>query len=189
MFLARQEQFDVYVKQTTLSFHPPTAGAGAVILRPADLIGLRAERSLTLAGDIEVTVKSWNARQQRAFTQTARSTAGGAAAPSGSPRSYVYVVPNLTTSQAISLAQQKLAELTRHERVVSLTMPGELTLTARDVILLQGTQTAFDQAYYVDAIDRRMSVDGGFVQHVRAVNVVSIAPSTPPGDLVAGVTG
>ena len=190
VFLARQEQFDVGVQGSTLSFNPPSQTQTAT-LAPGDLISLRAERSLTLSGSIQVTVKSWNTRQQRAFTQTASSSSasGQDGDEEGPPRAYVYVVPNLTTDQAVRFAQQRLAELTRHERTLSLTMPGELTLAPRAVISFEGTGTAFDQAYQIDSIDRRLSADSGFIQVVRASNLASDGGATPPADTVGSVTG
>ena len=40
-------------------------------------------------------------------------------------------------------------------------MPGELALTPRSMIALEGTGTEFDQAYYIDVIERRLRHDGG----------------------------
>ena len=62
-----------------------TLRAVATQTGPANVTSLRLERALTLARDIVVTVKSWNSRQQAAFTQTARS-APAAAAPARSVR-------------------------------------------------------------------------------------------------------
>ena len=94
---------------------------------PSALLDLRLERSLTLARDIEVTVKSWNSRQQSAFAQTARRCTGRGSVRTAGLRSDTSIVrPNLTSDQALQLAQQMLAELTRHERVICATMPGEL---------------------------------------------------------------
>jgi hypothetical protein len=125
------------------------------------------ERKLTLAGDIEVTVKSWNSRQSNVYTQTAR---GGSASKSGATQSYVLVRPNLLPEQALKLAQNWLATLVQHERVITALMPGELTLNPRSIVGLEGTGTTFDQAYRVDTIERRLRFDGGFVQYVCAKN-------------------
>ena len=188
VFLARQESFDVFVRGSTLFFQPPSEPDGAiVVLRPVDCLDLRLERALTLARDLEVTVKSWNSRQQNAFTQTARSRAQKSLG--GAPQRYVYVRPNLTSDQALKLAQQILTELTRHERVVALTMPGELVITPRSLVGLQGTGTEFDQIYYVDHIERSIRAEGGFVQHIRAKNMSPQSQATPPADIVASVTG
>lgn len=168
--LAREEGFDVYVRGSTLHFNPPLSDTGgARVVTPAELISLRAERSLALSPAVEVTIKSWNTRQQRAFTQTATSDAGaGSAAGGPPPRVFVYVAPNLTTEQALRLAQQRLAEILRHQRVVSLSMPGDLSLSPATTLSLQGTASAFDGFYDVESVDRELSLHGGFVQHVRA---------------------
>jgi phage protein D len=170
--LARHEGFDVWVGGTTLYFQPPQpSSAPQAVLRPVatatgpvNVISLRLERALTLAGAIAVTVKSWHSRLGTACVQTANS--GG----SGTPLSYVYIVPNLTPDQALSLAQQRLAELTGHERVVSAEMPGELTLAPRMMLRLEGTGTDFDQNYWIDEIERHLSVEHGFTQRLRARN-------------------
>ena len=183
VWLAEREQFDVWVAGSTLYFQPASDAVSTMVLEPGALIDLSMERALTLARDIEVTVKSWNSRQQNAFTQTARSGSGGAPA-SNTPASYVYVRPNLTPDQALKIAQGRLTELSRHERVILASMPGELTLTPRTQIALTGTGTAFDQTYFIDRIERRLSVRGGFTQRVRARNVSLGSTATPPGDLV-----
>jgi hypothetical protein len=195
VFLAGQEGFDVFVSGTSLYFQPtPTALAIPYVVTPALLQNLRMDRSLTLARDIVVTVKSWNSRQQNAFTQTVRSsgrTGAGAAATrqAGPPQHYVFVRPNLTMNDALKLAQQKAAEITQHERVWEATMPGDLTLDPRSIIQLTGTATDFDQTYFVDMIDRHLSVDGGFVQRLRAKNTSPRTSSTTPADIVGSVTG
>jgi hypothetical protein len=132
---------------------------------PANVTALRLERSLVLAGPITVTVKSWQSRQRTAIVQTASSGGSG-----GNPRNYVYVVPNLTPDAAARFAQNRLAELTRHERVVIADMPGELVLTPRVPIAVAGTRTAFDQLYWIDEIERSLHWRHGFTQRIRARN-------------------
>ena len=196
VFLAQQEGFDVFVTGTDLHFQP--ADPTPDVIQPMhvnDLINIRLERSLTLARDIEVVVKSWNSRNQSAFTQTARAarrSGGGEQANAsrlGPPQRYVFVRPNLSQEDALKLAQQKLVELTRHERVLQATMPGELTLSPRSLLTLAGTGTAFDQTYFVDTIDRSINFDTGFTQHIRAKNSSPRNQSTTPADVVLSVTG
>ncbi len=195
VFLAQQEAFDLFVQGTTLYFQPVQADANApeAILRatstlngPANIMDLHMERALILAGDIEVTVKSWNSRQKNAYTQTVRSQG---ASGSGTSQTYVVVRPNLLPDEALKLAQNWLSTLTQHERVISAIMPGELSLTSRSVVALKGTGTAFDQTYYVDTIERRLRFGGGFQQYVRAKNLSPRGDATPPGDVVMSVTG
>jgi phage protein D len=184
VFLACQEGFDVFVEGTTLYFQPATQQSDPpVVLRPSDLTDLRLERSLTLARDIEVTVKSWNSRQNSAFVQKARAAGrGGTRRSGGPPQNYVFVRPNLTPDDALKLAQQKLAELTRHERVIEASMAGELAMTPRSMIMLDGTGSDFDQAYHVDLIERRLHISGGFTQHIRAKNTSPRTETTVPAD-------
>lgn len=179
VFLARQEGFDTFVQGQTLYFQPMAQIADvAVSLQPRDVLDLRLERSLTLARDIQVVVKSWNSRQNSAFVQQATATGRGTAKSSGTRQSYVFVRPNLTPDDALKFAQNKLAELTRHERVINITMPGELTLTPRSVIAIVGTGTEFDQAYYIDTVERRLRQSTGMMQRIRARNTSPRTDST-----------
>ena len=95
---------------------------------------------------------------------------------------YFIVQPNLTADDALKLAQRKLAELTRHERTIRITMPGELVLTPRSMIALEGTGTEFDQAYYIDVIERRLRQGGGLTQHILAKNTSPRSATATSGD-------
>ena len=151
-------------------------------MRPEDVIDLRLERSLTLARDIEVAVKSWNSRQNNAFVQRARASGVGGSRRSTTPQRYVFVQPNLTPDDALKFAQRKLAELTRHERSIRIMMPGDLALTPRSLITLEGTGTEFDQSYYVDVIERRLHQNTGLTQHVLARNTSPRSATTVSSD-------
>ncbi len=180
--LAEREGFDVYVQDSNLFFAPPAADGLPTVWQwmpggaaASSLTTLQMERSLALARDIVVTVQSWNSRQAQMITRTVRASALGDVTVRGATRSanattYVLVRPNLTPQQAMTLATQTLTDLSRHERVITATMPGELDLAPRSLVLLQGTNTEFDQTYAVDEITRRISSRDGFVQTVRAVN-------------------
>jgi phage protein D len=192
--LARYEGFDLYVEGTVLHFHPPVASDGpqwAVDWSPpqtADRVSygqasnvnnLRLQRSLTLARDIEVAVRSWHSGKGAGFTKTVRAigaksaSAGKAANQSGfaaNTQRYVYVIPNLTEDQALKKAQALLADLSKFERVISWAEPGQLVLTPRNMAILRGTGTNFDQSYYIDSIERRIAFEEGFTMHIRAKN-------------------
>jgi phage protein D len=183
--LAQYEGFDVWVSGTTLCFRAPDPPTAPLILQQEALISLRIERALTLACDIEVTVKSWHSRTAHSYVQTAR-TQPSRGAP-GQVKRYVYIVPNLTPDEALKLAQRRLAELTRHERVVVAEMPGELSLAPRQQILLQGTGTEFDRTYWLDAVVRRFTHSGGFTQRLHARNAGSPGEATAPADKVIAV--
>ena len=187
--LAEAEGYDLFVQNLSLIFAPPLSNALPAVwqwmpggLGVTTMTSLRMERSLALARDIAVTVQSWNSRQQTMITQTVHASASGtisnrATANKTTASNYVLLRPNLTGEQAIALATQTLADLSRHERVVVASMPGELLLAPRSLVSLQGTQTDFDQTYVVDEILRRISLQDGFIQTVRAVNTPLVATS------------
>jgi hypothetical protein len=187
IYLAQREGFDVFVEGTVLHFQPTTPPNAAPFLirwQPPgpiprlNVITLRCSRSDTLAKDIQVQVRSWNSQQARAFTKTAR--AAGTKRPSASGTSafgkgvttqnYAFVKPNLTEDQAQQVANQLAIDLSKHERVIEVSMPGDLTLTPRNLVRLEGTATSWDQTYYVDEIHRSLSFSDGFKQTLRLKN-------------------
>ncbi len=183
-FLAAREGFEVFVAGQSLYFQPRSQTTAPTLLTPGDCITLSLERALTLARDIEVTVKSWNTRHQAAFTQTARSTAKGSRG--SAPQRIVVVRPNLQPNDALQLAQRILADLSSHERIVHADLPGELSLTGRSQITLSGTGTDFDQTYYIAELDRHFSLAHGYTQRLRLKNAdpandatITADPATP----------
>jgi phage protein D len=163
--LAQYEGFGVWVQGTTLHFRAEDISASPTVLPVTELSTLHLERALTLAQGIQVTVKSWHSRTAQSYAQTATSNQA-----SETTQKYVYIAPNLMPDRALKLAQQRLAELTQHERVIVAEMPGELSLMPGRQILLQGSGTAFDRTYQVDSVERRLDVSHGFTQLVRARN-------------------
>jgi phage protein D len=190
--LARHEGFDLYVTGTVLHFNPATAPDATPWVvnwtqpqidravsfgRASNVNDLNLQRSLTLARDIEVQVRSWHSGKGTGFTKTAKAigtkraqAASGKSGFGNHVQRYVYVIPNLTEDQALKRAQSILADLSKFERVISWAEPGELTLTPRNMVRLQGTGTDFDQAYFIDSIERRIAFGEGFTMHVRAKN-------------------
>ncbi len=181
-FLAAREGFEVFVAAQMLTFGPADASASPVTLTPALCLSLQLDHALTLARDIQVTVKSWNTRQQAAFTQTARSPAGGSRSKGGPPQRIIVVRPNLAPADALQLAQRILADLSAHERVVHAELPGELTLTPRTRIQLTGTGTDFDQVYNVAELDRHFHADHGFTERLRLKNIPTGAAAISVSD-------
>lgn len=181
--LAEAEGFDLFVQNRSLFFTPPPDQSIPATwrwmpggLESTTMTALRLERSLALARDIVVTVQSWNSRDARMVTQTVRASAQGslrrsaAISGSGNAATYVLIRPNLSAADAMTLAATTLADLSRHERVVTATMPGEVALAPRSLVTLSGTGSDFDQTYVVDEIVRRISMRDGFMQTVRCVN-------------------
>lgn len=95
---------------------------------------------------------------------------------------YRITVPGIDQAEALKRAGAKLDELSSHERKVDVRMPGELDLTARVKVRMTGTGTSFDQDYYVEEVERRISVASGFEQSVRLSNTSPRDKESATGD-------
>lgn len=173
--LARIENYDAYVAGTILHFHPLSEIAAATsIVRLCDVMEMRLQRTLMLGREISVTVKSWNTQQQAVFVQRATGTPLSALSTSPmvfiSPPEYSLIRPNLTPDAMSDIAARQLADIARHERTLEFLMPGDATLTPRSMIHLSGTDSDFDQDYYIVSIDRTFNARRGYQQRVRASN-------------------
>lgn len=181
VYLAEREGFDVWVSGTTLYFQPsPATSAPPYVLLASrnpdgtfvsNAAQIRVSRSQTIARDVIVTVRSWNQKQQRAFTVTAkRSQAKKSQRRGGTSQTYSFIRPNLTRDQAQQFAEAKAEEITRHERVLTASLPADNVLTTRATVRLVGTGTDWDQLYYPDSVTRRLSMSDGYRMNLRAKN-------------------
>ena len=186
-YLAGLEGYDVWVEGTTLHFKPAAKpddkpwlvqwSVDETGVPVSNAIDLSLIRNLTLARDIIVEVKSWSSAKGSGFTKIAKASkqrgAKGTAkggAKDDEPQKIVITRPNLTEDQAQKLANNTLAEETRHERVVRWNEPADPLLTARSVMQLTGTGTSWDQTYFIATVQRRIGVKIGFVMQVEAKN-------------------
>jgi phage protein D len=173
VWLAEIEGFDIWVDGSTVHFSPPTTAGPALTVCPSDCLDLSLHRSLDIAAGVSVEVKSWDCQTQQSVSQTLST-----AASSSPGMNLVIVRPNLPTADATLMAQQALAQMSKHERVVSFTMPGDLTSAPRMMMELANTGTDFDGTYQVSEIERSLSLREGFVQHVQARSVAWTPSST-----------
>ena len=176
-YLARQEGYDLWVDGRTLHFKravdpsattpvplvwSPASGADAWPSIP--VTDIQMSRSCTLAKGVQVIVKIWDSRQKTASVVRYPSGQGTGA------QEYVYVRPGWSQQAALAYAQAQYADILRHERTVTVSMPGDLTMTQRSMVSLTGTGTSFDTVYFVDEIERSFSLDGGFTQRLTLKN-------------------
>lgn len=187
-FLARIEQYDVYVRGKTLFFQPKPVPADVtpfpVVWTPPDgatgfptcnVKGLKLGRALTVSRGIVVTVRSWNDAAQKVFTfsyppKAAKSIKPGSATLPGDAQNYFYNIGNLTQEKVVQYAQAKYAELIQHEMTCEFELPGNDTLDVSSVLTLRGTGTAWDQTYFPDSIRRSLSWTGGYMMDVHCKN-------------------
>ena len=170
--LASLEGYDLWVDGTILHFKQaadqgsdtfdityvaPEAGSASPTLSISDLI---MERMVGLSGPIQVTVASWNSRQRRQVNSVFPTSADATA------KQFLVLKPNLLADQADVLAQTTYSQLRAHQRVIRGVMAGELELTTRNRARLVGTGTGWDGTYTLDQIERQMSLEKGFIQHI-----------------------
>jgi phage protein D len=154
--LAQAENFVLSVTGMTLNFGPLILGV-PVVLTPQNCISLGLDVATTIPSS--ATAKSWNTRNKTVVTQTSGAESGG---------STTLVRPNLTSSQASSLAANHLSVLRQHATLLRAEIPGELALTPASPVRLSGTNSAFDQTYVIDAIIRSVDARNGFVETIHA---------------------
>lgn len=191
-FLAQQENFVAYVKDTTLYFEPAPKETDTPYLiqfnypvvnadyayTSASVISLNTSRSLTLARDVIVKVRSWNSSQKKAFTVTVRATPNkknvlaSKAQPIGDAQVFTQTIPGLTREQALQKAQQLLREYSQHERTITAVLAGDNILKKVGVVKLRGTNTDYDQVYFTSSVNRVLSPDpeDGYTMTVNAKN-------------------
>lgn len=168
--LARQEAYDLFFSGHTLVFQPIGLNSQYIYMQIDDFERIEFKRSLLLGRDISMTIKSWSSRQQVCLEQTlVGESPVGSVLPS---LQYKLMQPNLSGAQILNEAATRIAEIASHERWVEMTMPGELKIAPRDILLISGTESAFDQAYRVDCV-RRAIDESGFRQIIQARTAVS----------------
>lgn len=189
VFLAQQEGFDAYVKGKTLYFGPPQGDTDPTpwpIYVQRDVNGsvwsnttsLHLRRSLTIAGDLQVTVLSHDPVTGRTIEETQvragkhgpRNTASGYAAKQ---QQYVIRKPSMSSEAASQLAKQMLLDISKFERVIEFDSEGDLSVSPQRKIKLSGTSSDFDQEYNIDTVRWRLSSDGGLSMNVHAKNHVT----------------
>lgn len=179
--LAKKEGFDAFVKGSVLYFQPQVAATSTpyTFLYHIDAFGrhigniqnLKMDRVLTLSKGLHVKVKSWHAKQSRAFSKTS-STSASITGPQGNSIAQEYLIqhPNLTEDEAQAYADRMAEEIASHELLINASLPGDLILTPRTLVKMVGTGTAFDQLYYATSVTREISVGSGFMMHASCKN-------------------
>lgn len=189
-YLAQQLGWVCYVQIDTLVFGPRAPGGqGDYIVKapdfskptPTDLMHLSFARNLTIARDVIVQVRSWNAKHAKGFTATAKATRnvkttlagsrpGTSQAEGGNAQTFVYTIPGLTLADAQQRATSLLADISRQELRANIVQPGDIAPSKGQPIRIQGTGSVFDQVFYPFEITRTMDLESGFHMSILAKN-------------------
>lgn len=183
--LAQFEGFEVLVIGRKLYFGPPitpdTSNPFQLNWSPAvddapifgNVKKLQTERALTVARDIIVIVQSFNRQTGKTIKvqyKVSNSKRGRQSINKVTPQTYTYNIPNLTQPQAQQEAQARAVTISKLERIITGTLPGDPALNKQTALSLSGTGTSFDQTYYVDKLTHSLSVMEGYEMTVRAKN-------------------
>lgn len=183
--LAAREEYQVFVKGQDLHFEPkPDPDAVPYLLKWVPKTADQAQphfngtelvfsRNLNVAKGVVVVVRSHSRKGNKVITATyPKAAAKTKAGTTGSNvQTYYFNKPADMDQQTADLyAANKHREITRHEMKLSAAMPGDTLLTTESIIKVIGTSSAFDQLYFPDSIDRRMSLNSGFTMSVSAKN-------------------
>jgi phage protein D len=182
--LADYEQFDVFVVGKVLHFQPraaPSSDHYAIVwTQPSEDFAypnintttLSLSRSLTIAKGITVQVRSWNAKQKKAFVASYPKSAKAVKPGQSAAQTTIWhrTIPGLTQDQATQRAKQLYDQIVQHTVKLDADLPGDGLLDCSRTIAVGGTGTSFDQIYFPDSIKRSMSIDEGYRMSVSAKN-------------------
>lgn len=170
-FLAQQDNFNLYVINNELHFEPkPTLTTppfvifleSPTLLNPTPISNVESiqfGRTLTLAKDVEVKIRSNSQTTGKTFIEKATSKHIIGSLQS-QKQTYVYSFPNLSVTQAKNKAIYLLGQITQHEFLLNFTMPPVFTLSKVTPISVIGSFSAFSQIYFIDSINRSFDAFG-----------------------------
>lgn len=167
--LAQQAGYDAYVIGRDFYFHPKNSNRDAtIVLDKSTVTVLHLERNLTLENSGPFTAVSWNSQlDQPVFSAPGDALSVGA----DGGGTQVFLEPNLRSDNVASAIAQMIADTRQQARSLEIGMPGDTEVTARSRMRLVGTDTAFDQTYDIEYVDRMFSPTTGFRQRIRARQV------------------
>lgn len=146
----------------TLFLQDAQAEAQTVEIDVSACIGVSASRDLRLAGGATVQVKSWASQSQTSIvgTSTVAATTNGL--------TLAAVRPNLSQAGAAAMANSLAKQWSLHTSELTLEMPGELTINPGMNLSFSGTSTDIDAVYEVMEVERRFSMQEGFIEAIVA---------------------
>ena len=164
--LADREGCTFFVAGSTLIFKPADQLGGTAFTvnyrRPTpatfasgNFTRLRTTRNAPLAKNVNITVNSWRLKQKQAI-KSAWSATGSVSGNSN----YTFEAPNLTKQQADKIAKNRLNDITSREKTIEVDVPGDVTVSPVNSLVLTGTGTPFDQSYIISGVLHDFAASG-----------------------------
>lgn len=178
-------------------------------IQSGNFTSVRIHHRKPLTGTTKVQVLSWDKGKAATIVAVASATVtgGGSAATSKISSSHagpgtrsvkanaanetVYTItrPGLSMGDAQALADNILKNAILHERELEIELPGDTELDCHTMMLvLSGTQSAADQSYFIDSVERSMGQSEGFKMRVKCKNhsPLETPTTTQPKETVGG---
>ena len=170
--LARQCEFDMFVSGRSLYFQPAGMDSLPVPIAAGDIQAMRFERSLHIPQEISAKMQSWNSQTMAAY-QNLDVLGANASSESSTPPSmpFLFSASNCTAEQVTETAARYGAELGRLRTVLHMTMPWDLSLSPRTLMLISHTNSSFDSTYRVESVERYYGTNSGSQQKLCASQI------------------
>lgn len=156
--LARENQFDIYVRGQALYFQPAEPIVPPIILTTADITALRLDRMTWIEQAPNIQVSSWNSQYKNAYLN--EDTLPSGSAP------YSFGAPNLTSQQVSDAAIRYSAEIAAMRETLVLELPWVIPITPQHSILLAGIDPFIDGLHRIQRIETRYNSRHGSVQTI-----------------------
>lgn len=177
-YLAQRESMQCFVLGDTLYFgnfqsqlapnpyvitvQPPSTDRPYTI---ANAKTLKFSHSMTIARDIEVTVRSYHGARNASYKATATRTREKITARGmlsyGAVQKYDYIIPGLDKGGCQERALQIAQQISQHEYRVEASLPGAEILYPWTPFEVKGTGTPFDATYKISRITRSFNPAAG----------------------------
>jgi hypothetical protein len=171
--LAKTEGFELFIDGQTLVFAPRNAiQTNYTAIDKSGASEIKFYKVCPLSSRTTLAIKSWNSWLSQSLLEASEQSSGQGETTALGPndtaeREIAIIRPNLSSDDAVRLAQRYQDALNNNELNVEIVMPGELSLKPLDVLTVVGSDTSFDGDYVLTSVRRHFSSTGGFVQYIR----------------------
>ncbi|GAB6968549.1 hypothetical protein JCM25156A_25870 [Komagataeibacter kakiaceti JCM 25156] len=128
--------------------------------------GLRLTRDYQIARGVIVHVMSWDSRQRTRIDYYWSAQGGSTFMTQGNANLHSFTLPGARLDLLRRYAEVKYNQIVAHERTISGTIPGRITLEPRQFMRITGTGTTWDGTLDVEAVSSGFSWEGGFSQQI-----------------------
>jgi phage protein D len=136
----------------------------------SNALAVTFRRSMTVSRDVFVDVRSHSLfegssrKTARAFLGKRPATRGGTA------QVYSYLLEDATEEEAQLFAERMLRRITATQISMNARIPGDARVDAATRVVVTGTNSSFDQDFYIDHLIHRFGAQRGYEVEIQAKN-------------------